>query len=216
MKFSLLLLLPIFLNAQDSIQSRNMSVISAEKLNVVYRGVPNPLKIAVPGAKSFVATAPGLVKTDSIGNYKFSAGSGNTVTIRIDAIMNDNKVKHEEKVFRIMGLPMITALLNDRKSNYSPIHLSKKDLSSTKVSVTLEDFLFLDSDSDFYRVHSFNLTIGTKNIYVEGNQMTKEAIKAISKLKKGSWLTLTNIKYGNYSPEALPRKVNDLVIEITD
>ena len=47
-----------------------ISVISAEKLNVVYRGIPNPIKIAVPGAKSFVATGPGLVKTDSIGNYK--------------------------------------------------------------------------------------------------------------------------------------------------
>lgn len=216
MKYILLLFFTMILQAQDSIQPQNISVISAEKLNVVYRGVPNPIKIAVPGAKSFVATAPGLVKTDSIGNYKLAPGSGNTVTLSIDAIMNDDTVKHEEKIFRIIGLPMITALLDKRKSDYSPVHLSKKDLSNTKISVTLEDFLFFDPDSDFYKVHSFNLTIGNKNIYLKGNQMNKEAITAIYKLKKGSLLILTDIKYGNYSPEALPRKVNPLVIEITD
>jgi hypothetical protein len=70
-------------------QNTNISVISAEELNVVYRGIGNPIKIAVPGAKSFIAVAPGLTAVDSLGNYILSPGVDNEVTVKIDAVMED-------------------------------------------------------------------------------------------------------------------------------
>ena len=79
MKYFLILLFSISAFAQsDSISRANISVVSAEKLNVVYRGIDNPIKIAVPGAKSFIATAKdsALVKIDNLGNYTLRAESG--------------------------------------------------------------------------------------------------------------------------------------------
>src|SRR5699024_9178253 len=38
----------------------NSAVISADKMNVVYRGVKNPLTISIPGVSSITANAPGM------------------------------------------------------------------------------------------------------------------------------------------------------------
>lgn len=94
-------------------QNDNVSVISAEKLNVIYRGVPNPIKIAVPGAKSFSVSAEGykFEKIDSLGNYKLYPGAGKEAKILIEAQMEDGSVLREEKVFRIYGLSAPVAKL---------------------------------------------------------------------------------------------------------
>ena len=97
----------------DSISRQNLSVVSAEKVNIVYRGINNPIKIAVPGAKSFTAMAPGLQKIDDNGNYILNTGEGKEVIVSIDAVMQDDTVKHEEKVFRIFGLSRPAARIND-------------------------------------------------------------------------------------------------------
>jgi hypothetical protein len=47
-----------------------IGVISVDKLNVVYRGIANPISIAVPNAKSFKAT--GLGVTFNNGKYFIS------------------------------------------------------------------------------------------------------------------------------------------------
>lgn len=101
-------------------QKDNISVVSAEKLNVVYRGVPNPIKIAVPGAKSFIATADGyntIEKKDDFGNYILKVGGGNEVKIHIEAQMEDGSVLREEKVFRIYGLAAPSATINGTEAS---------------------------------------------------------------------------------------------------
>lgn len=45
------------------------AALEIKKMNVVYRGIPNPIYISKPNVLSFEATAPGLTKTDSLGNY---------------------------------------------------------------------------------------------------------------------------------------------------
>jgi len=197
MKYIIIVLFFICFQAQsqDSIQSQNISVISAEKLNVVYRGVPNPIKIAVPGAKSFIATGQGLVKTDSIGNYKLSAGPGNTVTVSIYATMQDNSVKHEEKVFRIKSFPALTAILNDDVSN--TYNMTREDLIKSQVNVTLINMPMYESNVDF-GVRKFDIRIPTKHgkiktFTVIGNIMTDEVIAELKKVKKGSVIMIYQV-----------------------
>ncbi|MDZ7613553.1 MAG: GldM family protein [Flavobacteriaceae bacterium] len=54
----------------------NAAVISADKMNVVYRGVENPITISIPGVADNVvnATAPGLRKVTGIGKYMMNPG----------------------------------------------------------------------------------------------------------------------------------------------
>jgi hypothetical protein len=219
MKFLLLLLLPIFLNAQDSIQSQNISVISAEKLNIVYRGVPNPIKIAVPGAKSFVATAPGLVKMDSMGNYRLSAGSGNTVTVGIDAIMHDNTTKHEEKIFRIKPFPALTAVLNNNTEFRGNYYLTKEELIKSQVNGVLVNMLMFESNIDF-GISQFEIIIPSnkkrKTFIVTGNTMSKEVITELEKVRAGSLIIIYGIKTWQKIFDGYFDKVSSIVVEIRE
>jgi len=114
----LLFLCAPLLQAQvkNTIKSQNLSLISLEKGNIVYRGINNPLKIAVPGAKSFTATAAGLTKIDDKGNYNFTVTAipGDSVTIKLDIIMAHKKVIHEQKVFEIRDIPNLHATIGNR------------------------------------------------------------------------------------------------------
>jgi gliding motility-associated protein GldM len=86
----------------------NSATISADKMNVVYRGVVNPISISFAGIadKDVNASAPGLTK---VGNGKFSMSpqSGNEVVINVSGKMADGKVASdkkylESKVFQVL------------------------------------------------------------------------------------------------------------------
>ena len=218
MKYFLILLFSISAFAQsDSISRTNISVVSAEKLNVVYRGIDNPIKIAVPGAKSFIATAKdsALVKIDNLGNFKLRAGSETEIKIKIDAIMQDNSTLHEEKVFRILGLPAPTGLINGENCEICTVNLSKEELANAIISVGIKDFPFIDRNSDFFVARSFVIIINEKEIPVEGNKISIKALKTINKLKSGAILIIDNIKYGKFSVEAIPKRASPIVVEIS-
>ena len=213
MKYFLILLFSISAFAQsDSISCNNISVVSAERLNVVYRGIDNPIKIVVPGAKSFTATAKdsALVKIDNLGNHTLRAGSGTEMKIYIDAIMKDNSTLHEEKVFRIKGLSRPEGLINDigQISGY-PIKITKEELSKATINLGMQDFLFNVN----LIVTRFTLFLPDKTkILIEGNAMNDEAIKAIKKLNIKSLVVIDFIRYGD--PLTCGHQVSPIVVEI--
>jgi gliding motility-associated protein GldM len=47
----------------------NAAVISADKMNVVYRGVQNPMTISIPGVGQVSASGPGLSPAGGAGKY---------------------------------------------------------------------------------------------------------------------------------------------------
>ncbi len=104
-----------FLLAQNDtvlVSKPKIGVISVDKLNVVYRGIQNPISIAVPNAKSF--TVSGLGVKEENGKYYISPGQGNEVIITLEIILeNDSKVV-EEHVFRIKNLKKHIARINNK------------------------------------------------------------------------------------------------------
>jgi hypothetical protein len=98
----------------DSIRQQNMSVVSLELAHILYRGISNPIKIAVPDAKSFTATAPGLEKLDNLGNYLFNVTSlaGTEVTLSIVILLNDGSYKAEKQVFEIRDISRPFVVIN--------------------------------------------------------------------------------------------------------
>ena len=69
----------------------NSAVISADKMNVVYRGVENPITISVPGVadNAVKASAPGLRKVKGVGKYMMAPGKGREVKITVNAKLPD-------------------------------------------------------------------------------------------------------------------------------
>jgi len=188
------LLLPFVGFSQNN---KNISVISAEKMNVIYRGIENPIKIAVPGARSFNATAKdsALVKVDSVGNYILYGRSGHETTITIEAMMEDGSVLHEEKIFKILGIPMVEAALYRGEYCYHcTFEMTKQELIDAKLTLSMPTVPFIrESDVKGFTIFLFN---EKKNRHIEvlGSEMNDQAILRIKKLKKGTELLINQIK----------------------
>ena len=79
-------------NSFATISKPGGALIAADKMNVVYRGVANPMSISIPGiANNKVnASAPGL---KSIGGSKYvmNPGTGRTVTIKASGTLPDGE-----------------------------------------------------------------------------------------------------------------------------
>ena len=69
----------------------NSATISADKMNVVYRGVANPMTISFAGVSdnNVSASAPGLSKGSGVGKYVMNPGSGKEVTINVNGTLPD-------------------------------------------------------------------------------------------------------------------------------
>lgn len=210
------LLLPFFGFSQSD---KNISVISAEKMNIIYRGIENPIKIAVPGAKSFKATAKdsALVKVDSVGNYILYGRSGHETKVEIEAVMEDGSMLHEEKVFKILGIPRVEAALYRGEYCYRcTFEMSKQELIEANLTLSMPTIPFVEeSDVKGFTIFLFN---EKKNRHIEviGSKMSDAAISRIRKLKKGTELLIHQIKGSITGVDMMICKMPQLKVIITD
>lgn len=189
----LLLLLSLSTFAQTD---TNISVISSERNNILYRGILNPVKIYVPGAVFFSAEGPGLKKVDDNGNYSFNVStiSSDTVTLLISAKMSNNSIIKESKFFVVRDISHLITLVNGRQatSDTDIVLMSKKELKTAVISLTLKD-PYLDS---FLSVTRFEIYMPkAPGIIVEGNTVNKNAWDYIDKLKPDDEVFITNISF---------------------
>ncbi|AWH85998.1 hypothetical protein HYN59_13160 [Flavobacterium album] len=215
MKLTILLLMFLPLTAVSQ-TTQNISVVSAERLNVVYRGIDNPVKIAVPGARSFTATAPGMRETEIPGNYIINPGSGLEVNVIIEAVMNDDSIIKEVKSFRIKGLHRPMATINGYNSTDDTAGLSKKELANAIIGLDMGDFLFETN----FNVKSFTVSFPEKKnmepIEIEGNKMNQKAIEAINKLRSGDFVLISNIRFLDSSPTTCFPYLASIIVEIDE
>ncbi|MFC6098469.1 GldM family protein [Flavobacterium qiangtangense] len=179
--------------AQEIIQPAK-SIVSVDRMNVVYRGIINPISISVPEAKSFKATGLGLKETDVKGKYNLSPGAGNEMKITIEAVMPNDSIVVEEKIFRIKGVGSLKAYVDGKNCFGCILEFSKKDLETAKIELKIDDFLH---DVKF-TLESFTVNLPNKRpIIVTGNQLNEIALHEIEKLKIGSIFTLENFRQSN-------------------
>jgi len=174
-------------------QDNNISVISAEKVNIVYRSIANPIKIAVPGAKSFSATAPGLTKIDENGNYTLSPGAGTEVKVIVAAVMEDGNTIIEGKVFRILQIPGVFITINGDSCGSCIYAVTKEQLLNMEIGYVIPDVYFIEPG----KAVGFDIKItGFENISVEGSKMNEKAKMAIRKSKVGDSIVISELRTG--------------------
>ena len=130
--------------AQDTI-SASKSIIALDKMNVVYRGVENPISIAVNNAKSFVIYGEGVSKKDN-GKYVLRPGSGNVTTVFVEIENFDGSKVIEEHVFRIKGLPAPIGTLNGEYSTKGNLIFTLEETREAKIGIKYIDLLFERND----------------------------------------------------------------------
>ncbi|MDK2772154.1 MAG: gliding motility protein GldM [Flavobacterium sp.] len=182
--------------------------VSADKMNVVYRGVPNPMTITFAGIadSDVTASAPGLTKQGAGGKYTLNPGSGTEVTINVTGKLPTGNVT-DKKVFRIKGIPSPTGLIRGEDKAKGP----KSSLEVAQVSAMLEDFDFPITCT----VTGFNIKVpGQPTIVVSGNRLDSRARSAVQKAQKGDVIVISDIKTRFEGINQIPKKVSPCTFEI--
>ncbi|WP_034061443.1 type IX secretion system motor protein PorM/GldM [Lacinutrix jangbogonensis] len=167
----------------------NSATISADKMNVVYRGVVNPMTISFAGVpdNKVTAAATGLTKGSGIGKYNMVPTSGREVTISVSATLDDGSRASDKAVFRIKDIPSPTG----KMAGFSSGKLPRKNVEIGKVVAVLEDF-------DFnlpLTVTGFKFKVpGQPSVTVSGNRLNGQAKGALLKAKRGATVTIFDIK----------------------
>ena len=166
-------------------------VISPSKMNVLYRGVDNPLEIGVPGVdpSRISASGPGVKKDGSGYTADVSSVSGLEMTINVTVTdPNGGPAKSAgSKKFRIKGLPSPTGKVFNRPGGT----FSASAIANAEIQAVYDDFPFDLS----LTVTSFEVKIdGVPPITVKGNRMDANTKERINRLKPNSTVTIRNIK----------------------
>jgi len=168
----------------------NSAVISADKMNVVYRGVPNPMTISIPGIPDNLVTANGigLRRANGSGKYIMTPGSGKEVKISVSGKMPNGQTVTTSQNFRIKGIPSPSGSIR-KQTGY--VKMPKTSLEKASVSAILLDF-----DFDLVlNTAGFTIKVpGQGSVVVRGNRMNAQAKKAIAKAKRGDVITIYAIK----------------------
>jgi hypothetical protein len=212
--FLVLVLSSFYSFSQDSLNvlKPKLSVIELERIKVVYRGISNPITIAVPSnVKSFIVSGPGVSTTDVIGKYNVRPGSGNELTIKVQMTFLDNSVVVEEHVYQIKELPALIGALNDEFSTQGFLNFSREGLKDAEVGIKMIDFVF----NIQLKTTSFLISCNGKSLKIKGNIVNEEAFNFIKKFKKRSLIIISEIRY----PIAIDQRaktVQPIVIELID
>jgi len=190
----------------------NSATISADKMNVVYRGVENPMTISFAGVpdNKVTANAPGLNRTGN-GKYMMKPKTGSQVTINVSATLDDGSKASDKKTFRIKDLPAPTGFF---RGDSGALKMSKSGVEKGTIKADFEDF-----DFDFpLRVTQFDFKVpGQPTITVSGNRLDSKAKNALKRARRGQTVQIINIKAKPANPGGpLIKKVSPVIIEITN
>jgi len=168
----------------------NSATISADKMNVVYRGVVNPMTISFAGVSdnNVTASAAGLTKGSGNGKYNMSPGQGNEVLITVVGKLPDGTSVTDKKSYRIKNIPApqgaIAGTVGESKG-------AKGRLAVSQITAVLPDFDFEVN----LKVTQFTFKVsGQPSVVVNGDRVNKQCEAAMARASRGDVVTISEIK----------------------
>jgi gliding motility-associated protein GldM len=168
----------------------NSATISADKMNVVYRGVTNPMTISFAGIPDNLvnASGAGLSKGSGVGKYNMDPGTGREVVINVTGKLPDGKPVSDKATFRIKDIPKPSGTIAGQIDNAK---LPRNTVEIATVGAVLEDF-------DFelpIQVTSFKIKVpGQPSVEVNGTKLNDQAKSALRKARRGDGIQIFDIK----------------------
>jgi gliding motility-associated protein GldM len=188
----------------------NSATISADKMNVVYRGVVNPMTISFAGVSdnNVTASGTGLTKGSGNGKYNMSPPQGNEVLISVTGKLPDGTSVTDKKTYRIKNIPApqgaIAGTVGESKG-------AKGRLAVSQITAVLPDF---DFDVKF-RVTQFTFKVsGQPSVVVNGDRVNKQCEAAMARAGRGDIVTISEIKTKIEGTNILPRATSPAFYEI--
>lgn len=191
----------------------NSATISADKMNVVYRGVQNPMTISFAGVSdnNISANAPGLRKVSS-SKYMMDVTTvkGREVTINVSGTLPDGDKVSDAAKFRIKDLPKPTGTL---RGEDGAIKMQRNSLEISTIGAKFDDF-------DFelpLNVTGFKFKVpGQPTINVSGSKLNDRAKAALRKAKRGSGVQIFDIQAKAKGVSIILKKVSPVFVELTN
>ena len=195
-----------------TISKPNAALIAADKMNVVYRGVANPMSISIPGIPNnkVSASAPGLRKVNG-SKYIMNPGKGRTVKIVASGILPDGQRISTPAEFRIKDIPRPSGTVRGEPNSAK---MPRRNLEVSTVGALLEDF---DFDLNL-AISGFKFKVpGQPTVSVKGNKLDSRAKSALKRAKRGDAVQIFDINaYITNNRTYKLKKVSPVIVEITN
>jgi len=198
-----------------TINKPNNATIAADKMNVVYRGVSNPMTITFAGIQDnkIRANAAGLTKVKGSA-YAMNPGTGREVTINVSGTLPDGDPVRDSATFRIKDIPRPTGTIRGEDGDGGCVRMQRQGLEKSSVGAALQDF---DFDLKL-NVTGFSFKVsGQPTIKVNGRKLNSQASGALKRAKRGETLQIFDITAniaGNSSYKL--KKISPICIELTN
>lgn len=195
-----------------TISKPNAALIAADKMNVVYRGVANPMSISIPGIPNnkVTASAPGL-RNVSGSKYIMNPGTGRTVRIVASGILPDGQRISTPAEFRIKDIPRPSGSIRGETGSTK---MPRRNLEISTVGALLEDF---DFDLNL-AISGFKFKVpGQPTVSVNGNKLDDRAKSALRRASRGDAVQIFDITaYITNNKSYKLKKVSPVIVEITN
>lgn len=183
--------IPVEFNSLYTVISEpNEAVISADAMNVVYRGVDNPVSVSLPGVSNnnLTLTAIGGTITPSGTSYVIKPGKVAELTINVSATLSSGKKVNSPKKFRVKDIP---AAMGMARGEFGIVKMPKSSIGRAEISAGLPDFVF---DLKL-KVNRFTVKVpGQLAVTVEGTTFSAAAKKVLDRANRGDQITIFDIE----------------------
>lgn len=196
-----------------TINKPNSATIAADKMNVVYRGVDNPMTISFAGVADNKVKASGAGLSSGNGSsYTMRPGQGKEVTINVTATLPDGGGNvSDNAVFRIKDIPRPVGALGGDDSG--TLRKPRATVEKAPINAVLPDF---DFDINL-KVNSFKIRAGdAATVAVQGNKLNGAAISALKRAKRGSTVQIFDIKASIPGNSIKIKTVSPILIELAN
>lgn len=199
-------------NSFATISKPSAALIAADKMNVVYRGVSNPMSISIPGIpdNNVNASASGLSKVSG-SKYLMNPGTGRTVTITASGKLPDGQTVSSNSEFRIKDIPRPNGSI---RGETNTAKMPRTNLEISTVGAILEDF---DFDLNL-AVSGFKFKVpGEPTVVVNGDKLNAAAKSALKRAGRGDAVQIFDIEaYITNNKTYKLKKVSPVVVELTN
>jgi gliding motility-associated protein GldM len=198
-----------------TITKPNSAVIAADKMNVVYRGVVNPMTVSIPGIPDNKVSASGTGLTKVSGSkYSMSPGTGREVTITASGTLPDGQKVNTPATFRIKDIPRPTGTIRGEDGDGACVRMQREGITKSSIGAVLQDFDF-DLKLD---VTGFSFKVsGQPTVKCDGSRLSSQAEGSLKRAKRGETVQIFDItaRIASNSGYKL-KKISPICIELTN
>jgi gliding motility-associated protein GldM len=185
--------------------------IAADKMNVLYRDLENPLTISISGVPDNKVSVSGTgIKKVRDGKYLVVPSTGTTMSITATATLDDDSKISSSKQFRIKNIPAPKGKISGRTGS---VRLNKRDVTTSRIIASFDGFVY-DLNPNVY---SFDLTIsGQTPVSVSGDRLDARAIAAVNSAPRKSTITIDNIRVRVQGVSVQIPEADPIIIKLTN